>query len=112
PGRGRQRAIVEAFLAAARGGDLDALVAVLDPDVVVRADAAAVKLGAEAEVRGTAAVVKWFSGRAQGARLAEVDGVFGAVWAVGGRPRVVFGFTTAGGRVAEIELVAERERIG
>jgi RNA polymerase sigma factor (sigma-70 family) len=100
----RRREIVRAFLAASRNGDLGALVAVLDPDVVLRADQAAVRMGAEAEVRGVAAVAGFFSGRAQAARLALVDGVAGAVWATGGRPRVVFGFTITDGKISAISL--------
>ena len=94
--RTRQREVVEAFLAASRSGDFDALLALLDPEVVLRADAAAVLAGAQAEVRGAAAVADTFKGRARVAQLALVDGAVGAVWAPGGRPRVVFGFTIAG----------------
>src|SRR5687767_4725890 len=108
---GRQRAVVDAFLAAARDGDFDALVALLDPDVVLRADAAAVQAGSAAEVRGAAAVAGTFSGRARFARPALVDGAAGAVWAPGGRPRVVFAFTIAGGRITRIDLVADPERL-
>ncbi|MGO4838836.1 sigma-70 family RNA polymerase sigma factor, partial [Rhizobiaceae sp. 2RAB30] len=67
PDRDRQREVVEAFLAASRGGDFDALLAVLDPDVVLRADARAAQLGAVAEIRGAAVVAATFRGRAQGA---------------------------------------------
>ncbi len=108
---GRQRAVVDAFLAAARDGDFDALVALLDPDVVLRADPAAVQAGSAAEVRGAPAVAETFSGRARFARPALVDGAAGAVWAPGGRPRVVFAFTIAGGRITGIELVADPERL-
>jgi RNA polymerase sigma factor (sigma-70 family) len=108
---GRQRAVVDAFLAAARDGDFDALVALLDPDVVLRADPAAVQAGAAAEVRGAPAVAGTFSGRARFARPALVDGAAGAVWAPGGRPRVVFAFTVAGGRITGIDLVADPERL-
>jgi RNA polymerase sigma factor (sigma-70 family) len=104
----RQREIVEAFLAASRNGDLGALVAVLDPDVVIRADQTAARMGAKAETRGAAAVAGFFSGRAQAARLALVDGVSGAVWATNGRPRVVFGFTVTGGKISEISLRGDR----
>jgi RNA polymerase sigma factor (sigma-70 family) len=107
----RQRAVVDAFLAAARGGDFDALLAVLDPAVVVRADRAAVLVGADREVRGAPAVADTFSGRARFARPALVDGAAGAVWAPGGRPRVVFAFTIAGGRIVEIDLLADPERL-
>src|SRR5260221_326848 len=67
----RSREVVDAFLAASRGGDFDALLAVLDPDVVVRADRAAVSVGASREVRGAPAVAKQFSGRARGAQPAH-----------------------------------------
>ena len=107
----RQRAVVDAFLAASREGDFEALVALLHPDVVLRADQAAVRAGADEEVRGVAAVAGNFSGRAVRARPALVDGAAGAVWAPGGRPRVVFGFTTADGRIVAIDLLADPERL-
>lgn len=107
--RDRQREIVDAFLAAARGGDFAALLALLDPDVVLRADGAAAGMGAEAEVIGAQAVARTFSGRAQVARPALVDGSAGAVWAPGGRPRVVFTFSVLGGRVIRIDLLADPE---
>ena len=88
-----QRKVVDAFLAASREGSFDALLAVLDPDVVLRADRAAVQAGALREVRGAAAVAETFSGRARFAQPALVNGAVGAMWAPGGRPRVVFGFT-------------------
>jgi RNA polymerase sigma factor (sigma-70 family) len=109
--RARQREVVDAFLAAARGGDFEALLAVLDPDVVVRADPAAVRIGAAGEVRGAQAVADTFSGRARAARPALVDGVAGLVWAQGGTPRMVFSFTIARGRIVAIDLVAEPERL-
>lgn len=105
--RDRQRAVVEAFLAAARGGDLGALLGLLDPEVVVRADPAAVALGAEPEVRGVEAVARRYLGRARGARLALVNGAVGAAWAPGGRPRVAFAFTVMGGRIVEVHLLAQ-----
>jgi hypothetical protein len=85
---------------------------VLDPDVVLRADPAAVQAGASSEVRGAAAVAGTFSGRARFAQPALVDGAAGAVWAPGGRPRVVFGFTVTRGKIVEIELLADPERLG
>jgi RNA polymerase sigma-70 factor, ECF subfamily len=111
PDRARQRAIVETFLAASRGGDLGALVALLDPDVVLSADDEAVRMGAEADVRGADAVAGTFVGRARVAQAALVDGVPGAVWLTGGRPRVVFRFTIDRDRIATIDLVADPERI-
>jgi RNA polymerase sigma-70 factor (ECF subfamily) len=106
-----QRAVVDAFLAASRGGDFAALVAVLDPDVVLRADVAAVRTGASAEVHGVVEVAGTFSGHARAARPALVNGAAGAAWAPGGRPRVVFGFTVSGGRIVAIDLLADPERI-
>ena len=110
--RERHREVVDAFLAASRGGDFEALLALLDPDVVLRADQAAVTTGASPEVRGATAVARSFSGRARFAQLALVDGSVGAVWAPGGRPRVVFGFTISEGRIVGIELLADADRLG
>jgi RNA polymerase sigma factor (sigma-70 family) len=109
--RRRQRAVVEAFLAASRGGDFDALLALLDPDVVVRADRSAVQAGASAEVRGAAEAAGTFAGRARLAQPALVDGAVGAVWAPGGQPRVVFGFTITHGRIVAIDILADPERL-
>ena len=81
--RARQREIVAAFLAASRGGDFGALLALLDPDVVLRADVAAVKAGVSAESRGCG----------------------------GGRPRVAFVFSIAHAKVVAIEMVADPERL-
>ena len=107
----RQREVVDAFLAASRGGDFAALLAVLDPDVVLRADRSAVDMGASEEVHGAAAVADTFSGRARVARPALVNGTPGLVWAQGGRPRVVFGFTISRGKVVEIDLIADPDRL-
>ena len=106
----RRREVVEALLAASRGADFDALRALLDPDVVLRADGAAVQAGASKEVRGAKAVASTFSGRARAAQPALVNGAAGAVWAQGGRPRVVFNFTIRRGKIVEIDLVAHPER--
>jgi RNA polymerase sigma-70 factor (ECF subfamily) len=104
----RRRTVVDAFLAASRGGDFAALLALLDPAVEVRADAAGVKAGAAELVRGAQAVAETFSGRARHARLALIDGAPGAVWAVNGEPRVVFAFTVGDdGRVTGIDLLAD-----
>ena len=110
--RDRQRQVVEAFLAASRRGDFDALLALLDPSVVARADAAAVAAGAAPEVRGAAEVATTFAGRARAARPALVDGLVGLTWAPGGRPRVVFDFTTENGRIVAIDLIADPARLG
>jgi RNA polymerase sigma-70 factor (ECF subfamily) len=105
-----QRDVVAAFLAASRQGDFASLLRLLDPKVVLRADPTVVGFGAAAEVRGPDGVAKTFAGRAQGARLTLIDGLAGAVWSVGGRPRVVFAFTV-GGRVVSIEMLGEPETL-
>jgi RNA polymerase sigma factor (sigma-70 family) len=107
----RRRQIVDAFLAASRAGDFEALLAMLDPDVVLRADSAAVQSGASAEVLGAKAVAGTFTGRARAARTARVDGEAGLVWAPGGKPSVVFAFTIAQDKVIAIDLVADPERL-
>ena len=107
----RQREVVDAFLAASRRGDFSGLLALLDPDVVLRADPAAVQMGASREVRGAPAVADTFSGRARAAQPALVDGAAGLVWAQGGQPRVVFGFTITGGKIVGIELLADPDRL-
>jgi RNA polymerase sigma factor (sigma-70 family) len=109
--RARQQAVVGAFLAASRNGNFEALLAMLDPDVVLHADQVAVQLGASAEVRGAVAVAGTFSGRARVAQLALVNGIAGAMWAPGGQPRVVFGFTITGGKITAIDLLADPERL-
>ena len=109
--RARQREVVEAFLAAARDGRFEALLALLDPEVVVRADRVAVQAGASEEVRGAEAVAGTFSGRARAARAALVGGAVGLVWMQQGEARMVFDFTLADGRVVAIDLIADPERI-
>jgi RNA polymerase sigma factor (sigma-70 family) len=108
----RQRAVVRAFLAAARGGDLDALVAVLDPDVVLRVDAAAA--GGAAEVRGATAVAGralTFARGAPFARAALVNGTVGFVVAPLGRLRIAFGFTISDDRIIGIDVVSDPQRL-
>ena len=107
----RQREVVSAFLAASRSGDFAALLALLDPDVVLRADDAVVQMGADREVRGVANVAETFSGRARVAQLALMDGAVGAVWVRGGQPRVVFNFTIIHSRIVAIDLLADPERL-
>jgi RNA polymerase sigma-70 factor (ECF subfamily) len=107
----RQRTIVDAFLAASRNGDFEGLLAVLDPDVVFRADQAAQRLGSLAEIRGAAAVAKTFKGRAQAAKPALVDGAMAVAVIFGGQLRIVLRLTMAGDRIAGVEAVADAERI-
>jgi ketosteroid isomerase-like protein len=116
-----QREVVEAFLAASRNGDFEALLAVLDPDIVLRADPASVQAAAArraegapvlaSEVRGVAAVVGTFAGRARAAQPALIDGAVGAVWAPDGEPRVVFGFTITAGKIVAIDLLSDPELV-
>jgi RNA polymerase sigma-70 factor (ECF subfamily) len=114
PDLSRQREIVEAFIAAAHRGDFAALVAVLDPDVVLRADAGALT-GGLAEVRGAANV----AGQAltfrryspSTAHSALVNGLAGVVNTVDGRPSAVMSFTITDGRIVEIDILADPERL-
>jgi RNA polymerase sigma-70 factor, ECF subfamily len=108
---GRRREVVTAFLTASRGGDFTALLELLDPEAVVLADAAAVIAGAEAEVRGAAAVAATFVGRAKAARLALLDGEPGLIWTHRGEVRMAFAFTVVDGQVAGIELIADPGRL-
>jgi len=108
----RQRTIVDAFLAASRNGDFEGLLAVLDPDVVFRADQVAQRLGSLAEIRGAAAVAETFKGRAQAAKPALVDGAMAVAVIFGGQLRIVLRLTIAGDRIAGVEAVADAERIG
>jgi RNA polymerase sigma factor (sigma-70 family) len=109
-----QRKVVDAFLAAARDGDLDALVAVLDPEVVVRADWGGVPAGASRMVRGARAVAEQalsFSRFARFARPALVNGAAGVVAAAGGRLLAVLGFTVRHDRIVEIDILADPARL-
>jgi RNA polymerase sigma-70 factor (ECF subfamily) len=110
-----QREVIDAFLAAARGGDLDALLAVLDPDVVARADRGAVPGGASRAVRGARAVAKQALAFAQFAQFAQpvlVNGAAGIVsWLPGGRPFSVMGFSVRRGKIVEIDILADPARL-
>jgi RNA polymerase sigma-70 factor, ECF subfamily len=107
----RQREIVAAFLAASRGGDMNALLAVLDPSVVFRADATAVRMGGRAEVRGAVAVAETFKGRAQAAQVALVDGDAGLAVVLQGQLRIVLGIAVAGGKIIAIDAIADPEHL-
>jgi len=106
-----QREVVDAFLAASREGSFDALLAVLDPDVVFRADRTAVTAGASGEVRGAASVARQFSGRAQGARPALVNGAVGVIVARRGRLFLVLSLTIRHSKIVEIDAVADPARL-
>jgi DNA-directed RNA polymerase specialized sigma24 family protein/ketosteroid isomerase-like protein len=105
--QGRHHELVAAFLAASQHGDFAALLELLDPGVVYRADQAGVRMGGPGEVRGPGQVAAIFSGRAQAARLATVNGTAAVVWAAGGQPRVVFRFTTDGQAITAIDMTAD-----
>jgi RNA polymerase sigma-70 factor, ECF subfamily len=105
---GSDRRVVEAFLAAAHGGDMARLLAILDPEVVFRADAAATKLGGAAEMRGAEAVAAFFKGRAQAATSVLIDGSVGIRVAPGGRLLLVLRPTIVDGRIVDLEAVADR----
>lgn len=102
----RQRVVVDAFLAASRNGRLEDLVAVLDPEVVLVADPRAVQMGSPATTVGSRAVAATFSGRAQAAQPALIDGAVGMVWMVGGRTRVAWDFTITEGKITHIAMLA------
>jgi len=109
----RQRAVVDAFFRAARAGDLDGLVALLHPDVVLRADFGARRPEASTVVRGAAAVARQARAIPSAVvRPALVNGAAGVVITVGGRPFAVMGFTVTGGRIVEIDAIADPERVG
>ena len=113
----RQREVVDAFLADARDGDFDALLAVLDPDVMLRSDGGLIRPGLSRELRGAAAVAEQaltFSKFVRSARTrpALVNGAAGIVsWSPDGRPFSVMGFTVRGGKIVEIDVIADPERL-
>jgi RNA polymerase sigma-70 factor (ECF subfamily) len=117
----RQRQLVDAFLTASRTGDFAALLNTLDPDVVLRADSAAVAAaaanaaqGAPAlapELRGAQAVATAFRGRARGARPALLAGQAAAAWAPGGVPQVIFSFSFGSEKIVSIELIMDPARL-
>jgi RNA polymerase sigma-70 factor (ECF subfamily) len=107
----RERPVVDAFLAAARGGDFGALVDLLDPDAVFRADEAAVARGGVAVLVGAGAVADAFKGRAQAARSAMLDGVLGVVVGPVSRPFLVLEVAIEDGRIVEIDAVGDPARL-
>ena len=110
----RQREVADAFLAASRGGDLNALLAVLDPEVVLHADASAVPSGAPRTLRGAAAVARGAraaSGRSRYSRVALVNGTPGIVMAPRGRLRVVLAFTIDDRTITRIDVIADPARL-
>jgi RNA polymerase sigma factor (sigma-70 family) len=113
PDPARQRELVDAFLTAAQQGDFTALLEVLDPEVVLHADSGEAA-GAVTVLRGAAAVAEGalaFSGRARFARPVLVNGAAGVLVAAHGRLLAVMGFTVAGGRIVEIDVIADPDRL-
>ncbi len=116
-----QQSVVAAFLAAARHGDFDGLLRLLDPEVVLRADAVAVSRAAEraeagapalrSEMRGVEEVGRVFAGGAKAARLSLVDGSAGAVVSFAGQPMAVFDFVVRDGRILSIEVLADPDTL-
>ncbi len=110
----RQRDVVDAFFLAARGGDFDALVALLDPDVVLRADFGARRRPASRVVHGAEDVARqalMFSVPAAELHPALVNGAAGVVVTVHGRPFAVMGFTVTEGRIVEIDAIGDADRV-
>lgn len=117
----RQRQLVDAFLAASREGDFEALISLLDREVVLRADPVAVRMADARQshgapplkevIRGGELVARTFLGRAAEAQPASVDGSPGAVWVAGGRPRGVFVFGCRDGKIVELEVIVDPRRI-
>jgi RNA polymerase sigma-70 factor, ECF subfamily len=105
------REVVEAFLAAAREGSFDALLAVLDPDVVLRHDPRAVPAGVPGEIHGAAAVAKQFVGRAQATQPALVNGAVGVVVAPHGQLLGVLDLLIRGGKIAAITAISDPARL-
>jgi RNA polymerase sigma factor (sigma-70 family) len=119
PDAARQREVVDAFMAATQRGDFEALLALLDPDVVMRVDTgsllpAAPGAGASAVIRGADAVagrVVQFQRFAHYTRPVLVNGVPGLVNAPAGRVASIMGFTVVGGRIAQIQVLADAQRV-
>jgi RNA polymerase sigma-70 factor (ECF subfamily) len=115
PDLARQREVVDAFFAAARKGDFDALVAVLDPDVVLRSDGGVLRPDATLVVHGAEAVASralLFAGAAPFVRPALVNGAAGVVVLPQGKPSAVMGFTVSDGRIVAIVSLNDPDRLG
>jgi RNA polymerase sigma factor (sigma-70 family) len=111
----KQREVVDAFIAASREGDFEGLLALLDPDVVLRVDrGAGTRFGVSEEIRGAEAVLaqaQKFSGLAKFAQPIRVNGAAGVLVAPKGRPFALMGVTVAGGKIAEIDILNDPERL-
>ena len=114
PRLARQREVAQAFMAAARGGDLAGLIEVLDPEVVLRADAAATPSGRPVTIRGAAAVAggaRASAARGRFTRVALVNGTPGLVMAPRGRLVLALAFTYSGDRISQIDVIADPDRL-
>jgi RNA polymerase sigma-70 factor (ECF subfamily) len=114
PDLGRQRDVVDAFLSASRAGDFDALVAVLDPDVVLRVDVGAGLIGVSQELRGAhkvAGQALMFSSGARYGRQVLVNGAAGILSARDGTALSVLAFTVRDGRITRVDILADPERL-
>ncbi len=114
PDLARQREVVDAFFSAARGGDFDTLVTLLDPDVVLRGDFGARHPAASTVIRGAAAVARQallFKNPTAHLRPVLLNGAAGVIVTVGGRAFAVMSFTVAAGKIVEIDAIADPERI-
>lgn len=118
----RQQAVVEAFLAASRHGDFEGLMALLHPDIVLRADESTIQItranagkGApqfEEQIEGAGTIANLFSGKAMGAQLALIDGMPGITWAPpGGKPMFAWCFALAANRVSAIDVIMDQRRL-
>lgn len=108
---GANQRVIDAFLAAARSGDFNALLTVLDPEIVFRIDGATSPKGLSREIHSAQAVARQFSGRAQGFRKALADGAVALIVAPRGRLFLVLTFTIKNGTITEIEAVADPRRL-
>jgi RNA polymerase sigma-70 factor (ECF subfamily) len=114
PDLARQRRVVDAYLAATRTGDFEALLTILDPDVMLRADAHAVPSGVSTLLRGARAVASGAiasATRAKHTRAALINGTVGLLMTVGGQPHVALRFSMAGNRITEIDVIGAPERL-
>ena len=111
----RQRRVAEAFIAGARGGDLSALLTVLDPDIVLNGDAQSSPTGRPLTLRGAASVARGASlagSRAQDSRLILINGTPGIAWAPHGRLALVLAFTIPGDTITKIDIISDPDRLG
>jgi RNA polymerase sigma-70 factor (ECF subfamily) len=110
----RQRKLTEAFMAASRGGDLEGLIAVLDPDVVLHSDAATSPSGVPITVRGAAAVAggaRAASARSRYGRVALVNRAPGLIMAPRGRLLIALAFTFSGDKISQIDVIGDPDRL-